>query len=160
MVRALGMDHQPGIGTAGHDLAGAACVVQMHMGGDDVVDGLRREPERGDHGEYPGYRPPGARFHARQAISRANQITGGQAGTVEAGLDAIDAGGDFFIVGLVHRRGIRCAQNPKTENHESRESTRMAPLPTRRRRWVGGAGIATGLSPLRQPAIGQAHQPW
>ena len=88
--RALGMDHQAGVGARRHQGAGSAAVVEVDMGRDDEVHMLRGQAQVGDHAEQTRDGVGGARVDEGKPVRGTHQVAGGETVPVEAGLEAID----------------------------------------------------------------------
>ena len=84
---------------------GAAGVIEMHVGRDDEVDRVAREPGGGERGEQARHRVVGAGVDEGGAAALDDQVRGVEERPVKAGVDDTDAVGQRFDEGGRCRRG-------------------------------------------------------
>ncbi len=92
--RAARMDDEPRFRQLLHQEARAAGVVEMHVGGDDVVDRIDAEPDRVECREQARHRVVGARVDEGGTVALDDQVGGVESRAVKAGIDDVDAMAD------------------------------------------------------------------
>src|SRR3569833_3063898 len=77
MRRATRMQNSASIRERAYELAGAACMIQVHVGQEDVVHGGARDPETIERGEQIGNREIRPHIDECRATGVLNDVRGG-----------------------------------------------------------------------------------
>jgi hypothetical protein len=104
---------QGGLGQGLHQQAGAAGVVEVDVGGDDVVDHLGRQAQRIERGQQARHGVVGAGVDKQRAAAFDHQIGRIKLRPVKARVYGVDAVGQGLNKGQVH--GSRRADEKRAE---------------------------------------------
>ena len=114
--RAARMQYGTGVGERPHQCAGAASVIQVHVGQQQVVDRLGRDAELGERGEQVRHREVSADIDERGATGILDDVCGGVTAVQVLGVDRGDAVRVAMEIGL-HRNVDACRMARATHVH-------------------------------------------